>query len=153
MAIFVVDTGGAPRAFVGPVARAYETHTPLATRLTDETAVALTSVDDPWAASYTILDPATRPVLALRHDPGTGNVIVKSAGGLGPATIKLLDHHRLPLATRTMPLADGETEFPFHRKSGVGAVYVSIGAFRDWVVGDSYGQISTEWGKLPEAAD
>ena len=27
-------------------------------------------------------------------------------------------------------------------------MYIAIGAFRDWVVGDSYGQISDEWGKI-----
>lgn len=152
MGIFVVDTGGAPRAFVGPVARAFETHTPLATRLTDDSP--LPSIEDPWAASYTIAAHGTRPQLALRYDPETGDVIVKSAGALGPATIKLLDHHRVPLATRTQAIAGGETVFAFHRKSkgksNVGAVYVSIGAFRDWVVGDSYGQISDQWGKLPD---
>jgi hypothetical protein len=30
-------------------------------------------------------------------------------------------------------------------------VYVQIGAFRDWAVGDSYGQIAQQWGRLPES--
>ncbi|HEX7838827.1 MAG TPA: DUF3160 domain-containing protein [Kofleriaceae bacterium] len=149
MGIFVVDAGGAPRAFVGPVARAFETHTPLATRLTDDSP--LPSIEDPWAASYTIADPGTRPQLALRYDRETGDVIVASAGALGPATIKLLDHHRVPLATRTHAITSGETVFAFHKKSKVGAVYVSIGAFRDWVVGDSYGEIHDQWGKRPDS--
>lgn len=156
MAIFVVDTAGAPRAFVGPVARAYETHTPLGTRLTDETAARLTRVDDPWAASYTVADPGTRPDLALRFDPETGNVIVHADHALGPATVKLLDHHRAPIAALRRPIAAGETVFAFHHRShkrGVGAVYVAIGAFRDWVVGDSYGEISARWGKLDDAGD
>jgi hypothetical protein len=38
--------------------------------------------------------------------------------------------------------------FAFHRKKKVGAVYVVVGAFRDWVVGDSYGEISGGWGKV-----
>jgi hypothetical protein len=29
-------------------------------------------------------------------------------------------------------------------------VYISVGAFRDWAVADSYGQIATAWGKLPD---
>ncbi|TMQ05475.1 MAG: DUF3160 domain-containing protein [Deltaproteobacteria bacterium] len=150
LGIFVVDTGGAPRAFVGPVARAYEVHTPLQTRLTDEDARKLSAVDDPWAASYTIAGPAARPALRLRYDTETGNVIVEAAAALGPATIKLLDHHRVPLATRTQRVEDGETAFAFPKKLAgkVGAVYVVIGAFRDWAVGDSYGQIATQWGKL-----
>jgi hypothetical protein len=153
LGIFVVDTGGAPRAFVGPIARAYETHTPLETRLTDEAARTLTAVDDPWAASYTVANPAARPTLALRYDAETGSVIVR-ASALGPATIKLLDHHRVPLATRTQPLEAGETVFAFPKQlhAQVGAVYIAIGAFRDWVVGDSYGQIAEEWGK-PEPTD
>src|SRR5262249_60090628 len=38
LGVFVVDVGGAPRAFVGPVGRAYEGHGPLADRLTHEAA-------------------------------------------------------------------------------------------------------------------
>ena len=147
LGVFVVDTGGAPRAFVGPVARAYEAHTPLATRLTDESAAKLAKVDEPWAASYTIANPGTPPDLALRYDSETGSVIVHAAAALGPATVKLLDHHRVPLATLRQPLQPGDNELAFHRKSKVGAVYIAIGAFRDWAVGDSYGQIAEQWGK------
>jgi len=75
-------------------------------------------------------------------------VIVESAGALGPATVKLLDHHREALATRRQALKGGKTVFAFHRRSKVGAVYIEIGAFRDWAVGDSYGQIAGQWGKL-----
>jgi hypothetical protein len=63
-------------------------------------------------------------------------------------TIKLLDHHRVPLATLSQPIQAGETVFAFHRKKKVGAVYVVVGAFRDWVVGDSYGEIYGGWGKV-----
>jgi len=146
--VFVVDTNGAPRAFVGPVARGYETHTPLGTRLNDADAAKLTTVDDPWAARYTIANPATAPALALRYDPETGDVIVKADHALGPATVKLLDHHRVPLQAKKQAVNEGDTVFAFHKKSKVGAVYIQIGAFRDWVVGDSYGQISEQWGKL-----
>jgi uncharacterized protein YjbJ (UPF0337 family) len=31
-------------------------------------------------------------------------------------------------------------------------VYLSIGAFRDWAVGDSYGQIAEQWGRLADDA-
>jgi hypothetical protein len=153
LGVFVVDTNGAPRAFVGPVARGYETHTPLATRLTDADAAKLPAVDDPWAASYTVANPGTRPTLAVRYDPETGDVIVKADHALGPATIKLLDHHRVAIQTRKQVVVQGDTVFAFHKKSKVGAVYVQIGAFRDWVVGDSYGQIYDEWGKSPESED
>lgn len=149
LGVFVVDTNGAPRVFVGPVARGYETHTPLTRRLTDEDAAKLTTVSDPWAASYTVADPATRPALTLHYDAGTGNVIIRSEA-LGPATVKILDHHRVPLATRRQTLVDGENVFAFRRKAKVGAVYLQIGAFRDWVVGDSYGEIARQWGEVPD---
>jgi hypothetical protein len=150
LGVFVVDTGGPPRAFVGPVARGYEVHTPLAARLTDEAAAKLTAVDDPWAASYTVASPAARPQLEVRYDRETGNVVVHAEAELGRATIKLLDHHRVALATRTQAIQPGETVFAFRRKSKVGALYLQIGAFRDWVVGDAYGDIADQWGSTDE---
>jgi Protein of unknown function (DUF3160) len=148
--VFVVDTGGGPRAFVGPVARAFETHTPLATRLTDEAAAKLTSVADPWAASYTIADPGTRPRLDLGYDAEHAQVTLHAEHALGPATIKILDHHRVPIASKAVTIGEGDTVVPF-KKAAVGAIYIQIGAFRDWVVGDSYGQIGAQWGKPPGA--
>ena len=153
MGVFIIDTNGAPRAFIGPVARGFETHTPLGTRLTDESAAKLTAVDDPWAASYTIADPGTRPALELRYDTETGDVTLKADHALGPATVKLLDHHRVPLTTKQQAIKQGDNVFAFHKKSKVGAVYIQIGAFRDWVVGDSYGQISADWGKRSGSED
>ncbi|MEO7735274.1 MAG: DUF3160 domain-containing protein [Kofleriaceae bacterium] len=150
--VFVVDTGGGPRAFVGPVARAFETHTPLTTRLTDEAAAKLTRVDDPWAASYTIADPGARPRLDLGYDAEHAQVTLHAEHALGPATIKILDHHRVPIASKTVTIGEGDTVVPF-RKAAVGAIYIQIGAFRDWVVGDSYGQIGAQWGRPPEAAE
>lgn len=145
--VFVVDTGGTPRAFVGPVARAYETHTPLGTRLTDEDAGKLTAVSEPWAASYTVASAATPPVLAVRYDRDSSSVILRADAALGPATFKILDHHRVPIATKKLNVPEGETSVVFSTKAKVGAVYVQIGAFRDWVVGDSYGEINGQWGK------
>ncbi len=158
----MVDTGGAPRAFVGPVARAYEAHMPPGTWLTDAAAAQPEqNVDeprdasplsiDPWAASYTVADPGTRPRLALRYDGDTGDVVITADHAIGPATIKLLDHHRVPLATRTERIEAGETVFAFHRKQHVGAVYVVVGAFRDWIVGDSYGQIGALWDPIKDS--
>ncbi len=153
LGVFVVDTGGGPRAFVGPVARAYETHTPLTTRLTDEAAAALTSVDDPWAASYTIARPGAPPQLTLAYNAELRQVVLRAAHGLGPATIKILDHHRVPLATRRVTIAAGETAIRFRTSAEVGAVYLQVGAFRDWVIGDSYGEIAGQWGQPPEATE
>jgi len=152
MGVFVVDTGGGPRAFVGPVARAYETHTPLTTRLTDEAAAKLTSVADPWAVSYTIADPGTRPRLDLGYDAEHAQVLLHAEHALGPATIKILDHHRVPIASKTVTIGEGDTVVPF-KKAAVGAIYVQIGAFRDWVVGDSYGEIGAQWGRPADAEE
>jgi hypothetical protein len=187
LGVFVVDTGGPPRAFVGPVARAYETHTPLATRLTDETAAAggaggraprgidarseetgggdpdgsaggaggraPRGINEPWAASYTVARPAAPPDLTLHYDRETGHVIVHADSALGPATVKLLDHHRVPLATVRQAIHEGDNAFAFHRTSKVGAVTIAIGAWRDWAVGDSYGEIAERWGRPRESPE
>ncbi|HEX4420094.1 MAG TPA: hypothetical protein VH165_19400 [Kofleriaceae bacterium] len=129
--------------------RSARCHTPPATPLTDRTAARLAHVDEPWAASYTIGDPGMRPKLTLRYDADAGTVVIKTDGALGPATVKLLDHHRVAIATRTQPIGAGETVFAFAHKGKLGAVYLQIGGFRDWVVADSYGQIADEWGQPP----
>src|SRR6185436_14010472 len=110
MGVFVVDTSGPPRAFVGPIARAFEVHGPLATRYTDDSARKLARVDEPWAASYT-------------------------------------------LAARTLALKKGENLVPLRSRKEVGAVYIEIGKFRDWVIADAYGQIEDALGphKEPES--
>jgi hypothetical protein len=59
----------------------------------------------------------------------------------------------VPLVTRRQVVEQGETVFAFHRKSKVGAVYLQLGAFRDWVVGDSYNNIADEWGKPPASTE
>ena len=46
-------------------------------------------------------------------------------------------------------MPEGSTVFAFHSKAKVGAIYLQLGAFRDWIVGDSYGQISEDWGTPP----
>jgi hypothetical protein len=79
-------------------------------------------------------------------------VVVQADHDLGGVTIQILDHHRPPLATRTQAIAAGETAIAFRRGARVGALYVQIGAFRDWAVGDSYGQIDRAWGHRAEAA-
>ncbi len=149
MGIFVVDTGGPPRAFVGPIARAYEVRGPLGTRYSDETARKLPRVDEPWAASYTLAAPAAAPSLTIQYDRDRG-VVIEAPEALGAATVKLLDHHRVPLATRKVTLKAGETVVPLRSRKQVGAVYIEIGAFRDWVVADSYGGVSGQLGPVPD---
>lgn len=151
MAIVVVDTNGTPRAFVGPVARAYETHTPLGPRLTDQTAAELTTVAEPWSASYTTGSPApTPPRLQLHLDRQTGTLTLQTPTALGKATIQALDHHRVPLFTRTVDLAAGDTTLTLTNTKRIGAFYLHIGAWRDWALPDSYDELNERWNQPPE---
>ncbi len=150
LGVFVIDAGGAPRAFVGPVARAYEVQGPLAARLTDETARALVRRDEPWAASYTIAAPQPPPSLQLDYDAASRRLVLTSDRPLGPATIKALDHHRVAIEIVRTTLKRGETRVPIKAK-GVAGFYLELGDFRDFVVADPYGQIHGQWGRPPPA--
>jgi len=148
LGIFVVDAGGPPRAFVGPVARAYEVQGPLATRYTDETARTLARRDEPWAADYTIPAAPQPSSLQLRYDAETRQLVLTSDRALGQVTIKALDHHRVAIKTVRATVSKGETRVAIKDKRMAG-VSVAIGKFRDFVVTDAYGQIQGQWGKPP----
>jgi hypothetical protein len=123
MAVFVVDTGGGPRAMVGPVASAYEVFGPLATRYSDETAAGAPKTDA-WAASYTLAAPAAVPSLKLSWDPERKGVVIEADAAHPSATVRTLDHHRVPLQTQTRALVAGENFIPFGRVKDVNAVYL-----------------------------
>jgi hypothetical protein len=148
MGIFVIDAGGPPRAFVGPVARAYEVQGPLDARHTDESARTLARRDEPWAAGYTIAPAPGPSSLQLRYDAETRQLVLTSDRALGSATIKVLDHHRVALRALRASVRQGETRIALKDKR-IGGLYVEIGAFRDFVVSDAYGQIQGQWGKPP----
>jgi hypothetical protein len=118
MGVFVVDAGGAPRVMVGPVARGYEVHGPLATRLDDEAASKLAKVEDPWAASYTVPAPP-EPTLSLsiemdfKTDSPVATVTAKRA--TAGVTVELLDHHRRLLQALTRSVPAGKSVFRFKR--------------------------------------
>jgi Protein of unknown function (DUF3160) len=135
LGVFVVDTGGGPRAFVGPVARAFEHHGPLAHRLDDEASRHLASVDDPWAASYTVKAPPNVP-LRVGVSPGDdpkASITIESPRALGAVTIELYDHHRNVLATITHAAGAGITDIPFKSPGKpVEAFHVKVGAFHRW---------------------
>jgi hypothetical protein len=90
--VFVIDAGGAPRTFVGPVARAYEhAGTVGEKRLTDAAAKKLASFDAPWSASYTIAAPASVAISARMDFAGSYTIQTKE-----PHTgviVDALDHH------------------------------------------------------------
>lgn len=161
MGMFVVDAGGGPRVMVGPVATAYEVFGPLAQRLSDETADSLPH-QHPWAASYTIDSAGVAPdglEVSIPHEYDDDGklkraaetaVAIKADKDFGKATITLVDHHRVPLATRTVTLKQGESSVSFKVKSAeVDGIYVAIGSWRDWTVGDAYGGVAHRWGRSP----
>jgi hypothetical protein len=119
LGIFVVDTGGAPRVVVGPVAHAYQLVGPLAKRLNDEEARAATGKEEPWAASYTVTGPAAPPIALIdATDDATARagarvLRVASSRKLGPVTIELLDHHRVAFASATRAIGPGEVRLRF----------------------------------------
>jgi hypothetical protein len=148
LGIFVVDAGGPPRAFVGPVARAYEVHGPLGARYADDTARTLTHRDEPWAAGYTIAAPPPPSSLQLRYDAEARQLVLTSDRALGPATIKALDHHRVAVGTVRAIVKKGETRVAIKIKR-IAGFFVEVGEFRDFVVADAYGEIRGQWGTPP----
>ena len=148
LGIFVVDAGGPPRAFVGPVARAYEIEGPLGARYSDETARTLAHRDSPWAAGYTIDAPSQPSSLQLRYDAEARQLVLTSDRDLGPTTIKALDHHRVAVETVRATVKKGETRVAIKYKR-IAGVFVEVGEFRDFVVADAYGEIRGQWGTPP----
>ncbi len=122
LGVFVVDTGGPPRVVVGPVAHAYEHHASLKERLTDAEGAKLTTLTEPWAASYAVAGPPEPPLLVevklnsdasgkQRSTPVT--VRVRSTRALGPVTIELMDHNRRTTASLTRAVGSDATVFAF----------------------------------------
>jgi hypothetical protein len=143
LGVFVVDVGGPPRMMVGPVARGFEHLGPLEKRLDDEGGRALASVDEPWATSYTPERAASEPPLLIgsdQIDPGgltALKVRLRSTRDLGPITLELLDHHRLPYISRTVRVGTQETSFVLANASmpkgmtldGMEGVHIRAGSF------------------------
>jgi hypothetical protein len=146
MGVFVIDAGGAPRVAVGPVAHGFELQQAAGTRYTDDQAAKLAG-EPAWARSYTIASTADRPTALRLSADKTGKVKVVTDRSYDRATIRILDHHRAPIATKTGKLNAGDTVFDFHTKQLIGAIYIEIGGFRDWIVADAYDEIDNlGWG-------
>jgi hypothetical protein len=121
-ALFVVDTGGAPRVMVGPVARGFEVRAPLSKRLSDEDAQKLTSVHEPWASSYTA-PPGAAPALQVLPGPVDDDTVgvtvgLRSTRWLGAVTVELLDHHRERLGVTTVTVGRGTAVARVRAKPG-----------------------------------
>jgi hypothetical protein len=92
MGIFVVDTNGAPRVMVGPVARACEHVGSLDGRLQDRDAGKIGELREPWAASYTARAVPFPPLQIVSLSDG--GYAVRSSAPIGKITLELLGHHR-----------------------------------------------------------
>jgi hypothetical protein len=158
LGVFVIDTGGAPRVVVGPVARAYEHHGPQARRLDDAAGAALPEADrhDPWAKRYTA-PAAAPPAFGIEYYGGVAKVT--AGGAIGAITIEPLDHHRLPNGPKvTRRLRAGETSIPIRTRKAeaeISVLHLQIGDFHDWLeLGVVEASASASYGgwKSPEPA-
>ncbi|MCW5802970.1 MAG: DUF3160 domain-containing protein [Deltaproteobacteria bacterium] len=156
LGIFVVDTGGGPRAVVGPVAHAYEHLGPLAKRLDDAAARALpaSARSAPWTASYEVPAPP-EPSFRVDTEYGDDNrriLTFTAKRHLGPVVVELLDHHRVPLARATVTVAAGTTRlvmtppvpkedasFEEQERLAVHLMHFQVGAWHGW--GTGFGEL------------
>jgi hypothetical protein len=101
LGVFIVDVGGVPRAMVGPVAKGYETSTPIEKRLDDEAATHLTKKAAAWRESYAA-PVVAEPAIGLEgkllacgsgSDPQERRFALRAKVPLGKVTVTLLDHH------------------------------------------------------------
>lgn len=135
--VFVVDTCGAPRLFVGPVPRAFEFIGPIDSRLTDAAAPTLTGVKNPWAESYTA--PAYKaPSLRVSFNPageGKTECDVETTESSGLLRIVLLDHHRKPICQKNVKLKPGNRHLAIvvpPKSKNPEAVYLGFGRWEYW---------------------
>lgn len=137
LGLFVVDRGGPPRVMVGPVASAYQHLGPLARRLTDEAARELppSARYAPWAASYRVAAPPPPAGLSLgvRHDRAGKVTLTSKTARPEPITVELLDHHRVPVASRQVRVGAGDTvlRLPLKKGQTIEAVAVRVGPYRE----------------------
>lgn len=135
--VFVVDQGGAPRVFVGPVARGFGQPGTLSPRLVDADVPKLPKHDAPWLASWVAPSPAEPPLLVTETErprasrrpwdggpdgsatarrappPPAWELSLRSTRDLGPVTVTLLDHHRRPMASQTQRVGAQAVRFRF----------------------------------------
>jgi len=149
LGVFVVDAGGSPRVVVGPVADAFEAHEKLP-RLTDAM-VYKAHHEAPWAKSYTEVAKADPPLAIYAKVSGatetqSDTVVVRawSTRALGKVTIALLDHHRRPVATKTLEVGTKPVEFRFPGKKlpkgtfpdTPEGIHVQVGEWHAWETGE-----------------
>ena len=134
--VFVVDQGGAPRAFVGPVARGFGQAGSISPRLVDADVPKLPKHEAPWLASWVAPSPTEPPLLVTETErprasrrpwggpedgatkrppppPPAWELSLRSTRDLGPVTVTLLDHHRRPMASQTQRVGAQAVRFRF----------------------------------------
>jgi hypothetical protein len=133
--VFVVDSGGPPRAMVGPVASAFEATGSIDRRFTDADVPAIKGATSPWMRGYATPAPAEpfrRFLRVARRTTKTPlELEVTCDRPLGPVTLDLLDHHRAVVASATRTAGTGATRFRFDdaRASGAEGVRLRAGAY------------------------
>jgi Protein of unknown function (DUF3160) len=155
LGVFVVDTGGAPRAVVGPVAAGYGHHAGVDHRLDDDASRNLTESqrERPWAASYESAA-ARPPPLTITYDPGEAEtrarptLTLRSTRALGAVQVELLDHHRQHVSSRSVRVGVAPSRLVFDRDA-VQAFRVRVGAW-DAIVTPRWGGSTHTFGAMPE---
>ena len=113
LGVFIVDTGGVPRAMVGPVAKGYETESAVADRLDDQRALRDAHKIAPWRASFAVPEsPAPQigllgRVLECGGGPSKRRFALRAGRALGAVSLTLLDHHADPLGPPATIQVDG----------------------------------------------
>ena len=129
LGFFVVDTGGPPRLFVGPLARAFESVGTSAKRFRDSDVDAAPKVE-PWAKSYRVAGLPEPPLVVEQRGD---DFAVFSSRDLGPVTLTALDHHRRPLRSLTLPVGQKAVLFRFgpagQGRRAIEALRVRVGTF------------------------
>jgi hypothetical protein len=93
LGVFVVDTGGGPRAMVGPVVKTYEVATPIAERLDDERAREYPGKRADWLTSY-LAPKKPEPPLSARMFTCDDDVrVVVESSKAFTVRVAPLDHH------------------------------------------------------------
>ena len=134
MGVFVVDRGGGPRAFVGPVAHAFEAQSRIDGRLSDQTADKAEQRGAPWEKRITVPPPPQVPFLMsatlgdFEHEDLRASAWVQTAT-TQRVSVTLLDHHRRPLRQATQRVPAGKRVlYKFDlRGDAVSGVRVTIG--------------------------
>ena len=143
LGVFVVDTGGARRAMVGPVAIPYETTSSIEARLDDKKARASAHTRAPWLG-YAVPERREPTLDAEVFACGTdARVVIRAPGPLGDVAVELLDHHGDAIAPAvTLPVNDVPAVFAFALPKALLASNHGVEGFHVKVLASGYDVVS-----------